>query len=81
MTTDDPTHLAALATNQEALSDEGRDGRPLDGLAEENLRILDAVFHEAGVIASEDPSPPTAEELDDEAAVGGFLRRLTASNR
>lgn len=78
MTTDDPTHLAALATNPEALSDERRDGRPLDGLAEENLRILDAVFHEAGVLASEDPSPPTAEELEDEAAVAEFVRKMIA---
>ena len=49
---------------------------PIDGLALENLRILEAVYHEAALMASEDPSPPTSEELEDEAALAEFVREL-----
>lgn len=47
-----------------------------DGLDERNLRLLDAVYHHAALIASEDPSPPTPEELAEEAALARRLERL-----
>ena len=49
---------------------------PVDGSNEKNLRILEAVYHEAAVIASEDPSPPTLDEIDDEIAIADVVARL-----
>ena len=53
-----------------------RHDEPVDGLAERNLRILEAVYHEAAVIASEDPSPPTLDEIDDDVAIAAVVARL-----
>ena len=44
-----------------------------EGLSEINLRLLDAAFHNAGLIASEDPSPPAPEEQDEIAALNRFV--------
>ena len=49
---------------------------PVDGSSEKNLRILEAVYHEAALIASEDPSPPTPDEIDDEVAIADVVARL-----
>ena len=49
---------------------------PIDGLAEKNLRILEAVYHEAALIASEDRSPLSPEEIEDDVALGDFVARL-----
>ena len=49
---------------------------PVDGSNEKNLRILEAVFHEAALIASEDPSPPTLDEIEDEVAIADVVARL-----
>lgn len=49
---------------------------PVDGSSERNLRILEAVYHEAAVIASEDPSPPTPDEIEDEVAIADVVARL-----
>ncbi len=49
---------------------------PVDGLSERNLRILEAVYHEAALAASEDMSPGLLEELDDELALAAHLQRL-----
>jgi hypothetical protein len=49
---------------------------PVDGLSERNLRILEAVYHEAALAASEDMSPGTLEELEDELALAAHLQRL-----
>lgn len=48
-----------------------------DDLDDTNLRVLEAVFHEAALIASEDITPSTAEEIMDEAALALFMERLT----
>ena len=50
------------------------------GLDPRNLRILDALYHNAGLVASEDLSPPTPEELDDEACLAVFVERLIADD-
>ena len=52
-----------------------RDG-PVDGSSPRNLRILEAVFHEAAMIASEDTSPASPEELEDELAIAALVARL-----
>ena len=49
---------------------------PVDGSSEKNLRILEAVYHEAALMASEDPSPPTPDEIDDEVAIADVVARL-----
>lgn len=49
---------------------------PVDGLGERSLRILEAVYHEAALAASEDGSPGLLEELEDELAVAAHLERL-----
>ena len=49
---------------------------PVDGSSEKNLRILEAVYHEAALIASDDPSPPTPDEIDDEDAIAAVVARL-----
>ncbi len=48
-----------------------------EGLSDTNLRLLDAVFHNAGLIASEDPSPLTPEEQEDIDALTRFVEKLT----
>jgi hypothetical protein len=47
---------------------------------ETHLRVLDALYHNAGIVASEDMSPPTPEELEEVAALGEFLERLKRSS-
>ena len=54
---------------------------PVDGSNEKNLRILEAVYHEAAVIASEDPSPPTLDEIDDEVAIADVVARLVGHRK
>ena len=49
---------------------------PVDGTSERNLRVLEAVYHEAALMASEDRSPPSPEELEDELAVAAHVARL-----
>jgi hypothetical protein len=49
---------------------------PVDGSSPRNLRILEAVFHEAAMIASEDSSPPSPEEVEDERALAAYVARL-----
>ena len=49
---------------------------PIDGLDPKNQRILEIVYHEAALMASEDPSPPSSGELEDEAALAAFVERL-----
>ena len=49
---------------------------PIDGLDPKNQRILEVVYHEAALMASEDPSPPSSEELEHEAALAAFVERL-----
>lgn len=49
---------------------------PIDGLDPKNQRIVEIVYHEAALMESEDPSPPSAEELEDEAALAAFVERL-----
>jgi hypothetical protein len=48
----------------------------VEGLSERKLRILEAVYHEAALTASEDSSPGTLQELEDELAVAAHLERL-----
>lgn len=42
-----------------------------------DLEVLEAANHEAALRASQDPSPPTPEELEEEAALDEFIRTLT----
>jgi hypothetical protein len=49
------------------------------GVTPENLRLLEIVFHEAALLASEDLSaPPSPSELEDEAALRSFVDQLIA---
>jgi hypothetical protein len=56
------------------------DESELDGLDERFLRVLDALYHNAGIVASEDRASPTPEEDEDQAAIVEFLERLTDSH-
>lgn len=47
-----------------------------DGLSDEKLALLEAAYHSAALIASEDPSRPTPEEQDDLDALRLFKSRL-----
>ena len=58
-----------------AVPRDDREG-PVDGTSERNLRILEAVYHEAALMASEDGSPSSPEELEDELAVAAYVARL-----
>ena len=49
---------------------------PIDGLDPKNQRIVEIVYHEAALMESEDPSPPSSEELEHEAALAAFVERL-----
>lgn len=49
---------------------------PIDGLDPRNQRIVEIVYHEAALMESEDPSPPSSDELEDEAALAAFVERL-----
>lgn len=58
-------------------------GRPVpvddeiaEGLSDTHLRLLDAAFHNAGLIASEDPSPPDPSEQADIDALTAFVDEL-----
>lgn len=52
------------------------DESELEGPDEKHLRALDALYHNAGIVASEDGSPPTPEEQKEEAALAAFFREL-----
>lgn len=62
---------------------EGRDALTrvldLEGVSEQDIRIVDAFFQELAMDASEDPSPPTAEEQENIDAITSFVERLTAN--
>lgn len=76
------THEAfALLTEMEMQRMDDSDDPEIDRLEERHLRVLDALYHNAGVVASEDLSPPTPDEVAGEAALAVFVERLTASPR
>ena len=51
----------------------------LDGVSEQDIRIVDAFFQELALDASEDPSPPTAEEQENIDAIAAFVDKLTSA--
>jgi len=75
MNVDEHRQLATLIEKENERMDE-TDESETDGLDEKNLRLLDALYHNAGIVASEDPSPPMPHELEDEAALTAFMERL-----
>ena len=79
MTTDAHNAFALLTEMEIERMDD--DDSEIDRLEERHLRVLDALYHNAGVVASEDPSPPTHDELKEEAVMAGFLERLIANPR
>ena len=79
MTAQDHDPLVTLIIEKEIDRMDEIDESELDGLDDRCLRVFDALYHNAGVVASEDKSPPTAEERDDEAALREFVGRLMDS--
>lgn len=71
--------LESLPDPHRGPNDDVDEDELLDGLDETNLRLLDAVFYNAGIVASEDLAPPSANELEDEAALGRFVEALVRS--
>ena len=69
MTVDRPKPLVPLPPTTREPTEEPKGDPDMEGLEEGNLRILDAAFHEAGVLASELDLPPTPSEIDEEAAI------------
>ncbi len=51
---------------------------PVLGISERDLRLVDAFYHNLGVQASEDPSPPTAEEQESIDWLGEQFAKLHA---
>jgi len=51
---------------------------PVLGISERDLRLVDAFYHNLGVQASEDPSPPTAEEQESIDWLGDQFAKLQA---
>lgn len=51
---------------------------PVLGISERDLRLVDAFYHNLGVQASEDPSPPTVEEQDSIDWLGEQFAKLQA---
>lgn len=51
---------------------------PVLGISERDLRLVDAFYHNLGVQASEDPSPPTAEEQESIDWLGEQFAKLQA---
>jgi hypothetical protein len=78
MTPDDRNLFGCPPHTKDPPMDDSDDDLLANGLDEANLRILDAVFHNAGIVAAEDPSPPTPEELAEEAVLAEFIDRLIA---
>jgi hypothetical protein len=79
MTALDHDPLVTLIIEKEIDRMDEIDESELEGLDERHLRVLDALYHNAGIVASEDQAPPTAEELQEEAALAEFLRGLVDS--
>jgi hypothetical protein len=75
MTVDEHVPLATLIEKEYERMDE-TDGPETDGLEEKNLRLLDALYHNAGIVASEDPTPLRPDELEDDEALKEFVERL-----
>ena len=80
MTVDRPKPLVPLPPSTRESTEEPKGDQDLDGLDEGNLRILDAAFHEAGVLAHEIADPPTPADLEDEAALVAFVETLTSGH-
>jgi hypothetical protein len=76
MTVDRPRTLVALPSSTREPTEESEGDQYLEGLEEGNLRILDAVFNEAGLLAAELDLPPTPAELEEEAAIAEHVARL-----
>lgn len=51
---------------------------PVLGISERDLRLVDAFYHNLGVQASEDSSPPTEEEQESIDWLGEQFARLQA---
>jgi hypothetical protein len=51
---------------------------PVLGISARDLRLVDAFYHNLGVVASEDPSPPTAEEEQSINWLGEQFEKLQA---
>jgi len=79
MTAQDHDPLVTLTIEKEIDPMDEIDESELDGLDERALRMLDALYHNAGIVASEDPSPPTPEEVEGEAALAEFVKHLMDS--
>ena len=54
----------------------GDEGRNDDESDLRNLRVLEALYHEAGLIAEEDPGPPNTEEQRSIDSLGRFIEHL-----
>ena len=76
MTVDRPKPLVPLPPSTREPTEEPKGDPDLEGLDEGNLRILDAAFHEAGLLASELDLPPTPAEIEEEAAIDELVARL-----
>ena len=79
MTVDRPKPLVPLPSSTREPTEEPKGDLHLDGLEEGNLRILDAVFHEAGLLANELDDPSSPEELEEEEALNDHLAQLGVS--
>jgi len=51
---------------------------PVLGISERDLRLVDGFYHNLGVQASEDPSPPTLEEQESIDRLGEQFAKLQA---
>lgn len=62
---------------------EGRDALArlldLEGVSEQDIRIVDAYFQELALEASEDDSPPTPAEQEDLDAIASFVDSLSSA--
>lgn len=85
MTDDDwpPPLILATATEQPPPAKPPpipTDDLALEALSPERLRILDAVFHEAGLLASDDISPPVPTDLAETLSIEAFLTPLVTGD-
>ncbi len=71
-----PRILASLEVTSEVAEGDCID--PVLGVSERDLRLVDAFYHHLGVEASEDPSPPTAEEQESIDWLGEQFAKLQA---
>jgi hypothetical protein len=76
MTADEHVPLVILIIEEEMEPMDETDESELDERVERHLRVLDALYHNAGIVASEDQSPPTSEERTEEAALSAFFQEL-----